>query len=200
MLVGLDLDNTIIDYSQLFQKLLIEQAWCKEQPDSKQELKNVVVALENGQQKWEFLQWQAYGPRCSEARLSSGFLNFLEQGHQKKFQFCVLSHKTVFASQDHRHIHPLRESAIQALDKWGVFSVPGSPLTQNDVHFADHREEKLSLIHKMGCDIFVDDLFEVLEHPQFPKTTKPIWFSSQENINTSLKPYSCWDSVWKGLG
>ena len=199
MLVGLDLDNTIICYDNLFLKLLREQAWCKEQPDGKQELKNVVVALEDGQQKWEFLQWQAYGPRCSEASLSPGFIDFMAQGQQKNIKFCVISHKTVFAKQDLQKIHPLREIAMQTLEKWGLFCVPGLPLTKNDIHFADHRDEKLTMINKMACDVFVDDLYEVLDHPKFPLSTKPIWFSSQGNINTKLIPYPNWKSVWRCL-
>ena len=40
-------------------------------------------------------------------------------------------------------------------------------------------DEKISLIKALKCDVFLDDLPEVLEDAQFPAATKRLWFSEK---------------------
>ena len=73
----------------------------------------------------------------------------------------------------------------------GFFAADGFALIRDDVHFASTRAEKLARIGALHCDVFVDDLPEVLDDPDFPACVKRILFSEtteQEHENYSVCP------------
>ena len=58
------------------------------------------------------------------------------------------------------------------LDQQGICSL----LPDTSIHFEDSREAKIERIEKIGCDVFVDDLFETFSHSGFPKKTEKYLF------------------------
>ena len=95
MRIGIDLDNTIIDYTEAFlfgarQLKLIPEKW----KGQKIELKSVVKSHSEGEQKWQKLQGKVYGQWVHHAKLYSGVFRFLWRCHQRGWETIVVSHKT----------------------------------------------------------------------------------------------------------
>jgi len=78
------------------------------------------------------------------------------------------------------HHDPLGTSCISSamgfLEANGFLSQPGFGASQ--VFFEPTREEKLARIAAQGCNVFIDDLPEVLLHPDFPAACERFLFSS----------------------
>ena len=199
MKIGLDLDNTIIQYDKLFQQLAMESTWLTAPcPKTKNEVRTALRRTEDGQVKWEQLQALAYGPRIQDAELSRGFHAFLEQATLCNIELCIISHKTEFAAQDFSKNCSLRRSAKSALEDWGVLGTHENMISHDQLTFANTRSEKVSLIKAQKCDIFVDDLKEVFLDPHFSKNIKKIWFkgnTSENHQNWSI--CQDWSQVWE---
>jgi len=71
----------------------------------------------------------------------------------------------------------LREAALGWMQAQGFFAQDGFALTRANIHFSQTREEKLSRIAALSCQIFVDDLVEVLGDPGFPTGVERILFA-----------------------
>jgi hypothetical protein len=65
------------------------------------------------------------------------------------------------------------------------------------VHFLETREEKIMKIVSLKCDVFVDDLPEVLSDSNFPKGTKGILFDPVD-VNSDFQA-ACKITSWKQL-
>ena len=67
----------------------------------------------------------------------------------------------------------------------------------NKVYFANTREEKVSLINDLNCDIFIDDLIEVLDHDNLDKNIRRIHLSS--NNSSKIKSFPNWHEIKKNI-
>ena len=70
MIIGIDLDNTVIDYTEAFlfgarQLKLIPKEWT----GKKLKLKSLVQSLSEGELQWQKLQGQVYGQWIQHAKL-----------------------------------------------------------------------------------------------------------------------------------
>ena len=76
MRIGVDLDNTIICYDALFHALALERGWIAParpaRPVRKDAVRRAVRLLPDGDEKWQALQAEAYGPRLASAALFPG--------------------------------------------------------------------------------------------------------------------------------
>ena len=77
MLIGLDFDNTIACYDGVFSseakiKGLVQNEW----KGTKQDLKLLLNALDDGQIIWQAMQGQVYGPSMHKATLFPGVARF----------------------------------------------------------------------------------------------------------------------------
>ena len=70
----------------------------------------------------------------------------------------------------------LRSSALEFLTSCGVFDVDA--ITVKNVHFTNTLDKKIEKIKLLGCEIFIDDLDRVFEHPKFPVNCHKILFNS----------------------
>ena len=50
---------------------------------------------------------------------------------------------------------------------------------ETEIYLNEHLTDKIAMIGKLNCDVFLDDLPEVLGHADFPAKTKKLWFSSK---------------------
>jgi hypothetical protein len=83
------------------------------------------------------------------------------------------------------------------MEAQGLFSEHGGGLAREHVRFTSTRQEKLKRIGELGCDVFVDDLQEVLTDPDFPSSVRRILFS-EITTSTDGVPYCIcrdWPSV-----
>jgi hypothetical protein len=177
MRIGVDLDNTIIRYDALFRRLAEEQGLL---PDdgvgSKKALRDALRLLPDGEQRWTDLQALVYGPRILEAEAFPGVEQFFRRCRELGLDLCVVSHKTEFAASDRSRSTNLRQAALSWLDAKGFFG-PDLGLRREAVHFTSTRQDKTARIAALDCDLFVDDLLEVFEEPDFPQGTLKILFA-----------------------
>lgn len=77
-----------------------------------------------------------------------------------------------------------------------VESGDGSVAREN-VHFEETREGKVRRIAAIGCDLFIDDLPEVLLHPEFPRSTRPILFYREiaQGMPPNVLAFATWESL-----
>ena len=121
MLLGLDFDNTLVSYDEVFRLLainerVIDSSWT----GNKLQLKNYLLSEPNGEFKWQLLQGKAYGKFMHKANLQTGVKDFLLQCKKKKIPICIVSHKTIFGIHDEEKI-PLRDEALKWMHKQGFF-------------------------------------------------------------------------------
>ncbi len=175
MVIGLDLDNTLVGYEELFPVAAAELGLFT--PDELSELsarapgktplRDALRARPGGEYQWRDVQALVYGREIMNARPFPGVLPFLARCRELSLPVFVVSHKTPTASC-RGQIFDLRQVALAWLEKAGLFNPAASPLTPEHVFFAATRAEKLARIAELGCRVFVDDLVELFLEPDFP--------------------------------
>ena len=173
--IGLDFDNTLIDYDDAFAELAVEQELIQAgQAASKREVKDALFNLPDGERVWMRLQGYVYGRGIAKGKLINGVADFLKKAHQRGDQVFIVSHKTEFGHFDETKTD-LREAARGWMRQQGFFDALGLDL--ENVFFKPTRDEKVAKIASLNLDVFVDDLPEVLTHKHFPKYVKKLYFA-----------------------
>jgi len=143
MRLGIDLDNTIICYDEVFsyvakQRGLISPDWL----GSKWEVREAVRSTPNGETTWQSIQGNVYGPLSSLARLYSGVFRFLWRCYARGLEVEIVSHKTEFGHTG-KIDTPLRAAALEFLKGEQIFVDNPSSLIEQ-VTFLDTREQKIA--------------------------------------------------------
>ncbi|MFZ2006083.1 MAG: hypothetical protein WAV02_13415 [Stellaceae bacterium] len=175
--IGLDLDNTLISYEEVFRTYaqrrgLIEAGF----RGGKDEVRQALRRQDDGELKWQQLQGAVYGKGVAEAALFDGADAFLRRASALGREIVIVSHKTEFGHYDPDRIN-LREAALAWMRAQGFFDPDGLGVAPDKVRFTATRGEKLALIRELAVDFFIDDLPEVLEHPEFPPEVTGILFT-----------------------
>ena len=105
MIIGIDLDNTIIDYRNAFWHTALSTGIYTErhknsfsnnhdQVPNKNEIKNHLILEEDGSYKWESLQGLVYGKHIHNAAIYPGVSNFLlhcKKTHLEEYKIAQLT-------------------------------------------------------------------------------------------------------------
>lgn len=189
MHLGLDLDNTIVNYDFAFYAAGRERNLIPaETPQSKVGVKTYLCSI-GREEDWTELQGFVYGPGIRHANLFPAFERFLGRAVDRGWRVTIISHKTRYPYRGPRY--DLHASAAQWLGEQGV--------TQkvSNIYFETDQESKLKRIAYQEVDCFVDDLPEVLGHDQFPAKTRPILFDPGHRHRDEPHPrLSSWDDPW----
>jgi hypothetical protein len=181
MIIGLDFDNTIVEYTPLFRSLAIEKGWLETTSParSKKDVRDSVRLLDDGEMKWRDLQAAVYGPRILDAEPFAGVREFLVRCREMGMSVHVVSHKSEYAANDVERACSLRKMALKWFEASGFFSDEYG-LSEDRVYFADTRQEKVARIAELGCAVFVDDLIETFGEDGFPQGVRRILFTGGE--------------------
>lgn len=172
--IGIDLDNTLVCYDELFHSVAREQNLIgPELPKSKEKIRNAIRLLPDGEQQWTRLQAMVYGPKMSAAQMFEGADVFLRHCTAGGIRPCIVSHKSRRAAQDDEV--DLHEAALQWLAANGFFTELA--LTRGDVFFEPTRADKITRIRDLHCSHFIDDLDEVFDDDEFPRETTKLLFA-----------------------
>lgn len=191
MVIGLDFDNTIVDYNALFYCTALESELVDGSvAATKTAVRDFVRRHDGGEILWQKLQATIYGPDINKAVLFSGVLEFLSRCVQCNMPVYVVSHKTQYAR---RGEVDLRKAALGFMESKGLFNEGPFGLNKERVFFADTRQEKVDIICSLGCDFFIDDLIEVFEEPSFPVGIAGFLFDpGNENQNAGVSIVNSW--------
>jgi hypothetical protein len=177
MRIGIDFDNTLVDYNHVFlaaakQRGLIDTAF----DGSKRVVRDSIRSLPDGELAWQRLQGYVYGAGIGGAAMFSGADFFLHSCRGKGVDVFVISHKTQFGHHDPMCVD-LRRAALDWMAGRGFFCANGFGIPVERVFFESTRAAKLERIRAVGCTHFIDDLEEVFSDPGFPARVLPILFA-----------------------
>lgn len=180
MRIGIDFDNTIVSYDALFHKVARELGVLSADSDipvNKLAIRDYLRAL-NQEDIWTEMQGHVYGARMSEAQIFPQVLKVLSRIKACGHELAIISHKT-------KHPYLGKQYDLHNAARAWIFD----NLCENDVaiipseqiFFELSKEEKLDRIDRVGCDIFIDDLPEILLAANFPKNTQRFLFDPDAN-------------------
>lgn len=171
--IGLDLDNTIIDYSVAAKKYATDNGF--RMPENLANLRIDLRAL--GDLEWQKAQAWLYTEGLTYAKPAAGWNHFLQKIFECEVQLYIVSHKTRVSTVGLRNLN-LHSYAMDWLEN--VLNI--SDITQlQGVFFLPTREAKIEKLASLKLDCFVDDLVEVLTDSKFPTSVKRILFNSNSN-------------------
>lgn len=178
MRIGLDFDNTIVSYDELFYKVAIEKSLIPaDLPRSKLAVRDYLRKADN-ENAWTEMQGYVYGARMSDAIAYPGVIEFIKLARSNGIALAIMSHKT-----KHPFLGPkydLHEAARGWVESYLVEGA--KPLIEPDqVFFEVTKKEKVARIAECECDFFIDDLPEILLMPEFPQKTERILFDPENN-------------------
>jgi hypothetical protein len=191
-LLGIDLDNTIIGYDGLMHSLAVEQGVITPAvPATKRDVCAAVRATPDGENCWQRLQGEVYGPRIRDAVPMAGVQTAVADIVRAGIRVAIVSHKTRRAAQGDGT--DLQEAALGWLDTHGLFR---AGLSRGDVHFTATALDKVARIGELGCRWFVDDLLDILIDPRFPSRTEALWLNAAGgDAPARVRSVPTWDAV-----
>ena len=182
MRIGIDFDNTLVDYDCVFlgaakERGLVDAAFC----GSKRAVRDSIRSLPDGELAWQRLQGYVYGAGIGDATMFNGVDLFLRDCRARGVDVFVVSHKTQFGHHDPMGVD-LRQAALGWMARHGFFCSDGFGIPVERVFFESTRSGKLARIRAIGCTHFIDDLEEVFTDPDFPAQTFPILFAATGSL------------------
>lgn len=186
MRIGLDLDNTLICYDGLFHRLALESYLIEpETPPRKNAVRDRVREL-HGDLQWQELQAQGYGPRLPEAEFFPGARQALIRWRDAGHEIHIISHKSVTSGRGNFR---LRDAALAFLEAHAIISLISG------INFAVDQPQKVKLIRETNCRVMIDDLPEILRHPDFPPSVARVFFDPDGVRQPDLISCSNWAEI-----
>ena len=180
MVLGVDFDNTIVSYDQLFFRVAVEKGLVTgEFKESKTAVRDFLRRV-GKEQEWTEMQGYVYGARMMEALPFPGALECLARLAAFGIKILVISHKTrtPYLGPD----YDLHGAAWQWLEENGFFDRARIGLNREDISFELTKQAKLERISRLGCTHFIDDLPEFLSDPSFPASVSRILFDPNHRL------------------
>lgn len=180
MRVGIDFDNTIVTYDDVFSHAAASFAEIAPGVGrQKRDIRDYLRSLPDGELTWQRLQGYVYGKGISGATMFAGVGQFLRRCRAEHAEIVIVSHKTEFGHHDPDRIN-LRDAARGWMTAQGFFADDGYSIPAANLFFETTRAEKLRRIASLDCTCFIDDLEEVLDDPDFPSGVTRILFSQAD--------------------
>jgi hypothetical protein len=196
MRIGIDFDNTLACYDQLFWTLARDCGSIEESVPHRKDAVRDNLRQRGLEPLWTKLQGQAYGPRILEASPFPDALAAVAEFRQRGWDVFVVSHKTrtPIAGPE----YDLHASARNWLKFHGLFSEQSAIMSTNHVCFELTKRDKLQRIADLGCDWFIDDLPELLTDPNFPPGVGRILFDPHHQVDSlpkEIRRLSAWQEA-----
>ena len=191
--IGLDLDNTVIDYAPAY-RAVARAMGLPQQLVDRESIRESLRKSEEDDEEWQRFQALLYTDGLAYAQPAPGLLEFLRFCGSIDLNVVIISHKTEatpvrFGARD------LRAPASEWLHTQGIVPEHVSP---DWVFFCTNRADKVRTIAELQCDVFVDDLIEVLEDADMPIGITRFHYQAGGNSN-SAKPESIVDADFLSL-
>ncbi len=192
MKIGIDFDNTIICYDNVFANLAKEWKLIPEDYEvTKQKLRDLIRQLPDGETIWQKMQGKVYGELIHNAELFDGFIDFISLCNaDPTIEIYIVSHKT---KKGHFTDVNLRDAAREWLLRKNLLNNDPPFILEKNIFFENTREKKIMRIKKLDCTHFIDDLIEVFESPSFPNHIERLLFQGQQP--SSIKCFANWIEI-----
>lgn len=187
MRVGVDFDNTIVRYDDLFHRVALERDLIPpDLPANKSAVRDFLRAADR-EDDWTEMQGYVYGERMvADAQPFPGARAFFERCRAEGIPTCIISHKTRHPYRGERY--DLHGAARAWLERHGFDAETFFELTKAD---------KLARIGSAGCTHFIDDLPEFLGEADFPPRVQRILFDPNDRYD--VVPPLVKQTSWAGI-
>ncbi len=195
MKIGIDFDNTIICYDDIFHKVACEKKLIPpELTRTKEAVKKYLLARER-EDIWTELQGYVYGTRLIEAAPFPGLPKFFSFCRENDIQTCIISHKTRYPYKGRKY--DLHAAAHTWLESQGWLHSDKVVFKRKNVFFEPTKAEKIYRIKETQCTHFIDDLPDLLSDPIFPEGVNRLLFDPNQNHIKihDFKRVSNWDEI-----
>jgi hypothetical protein len=177
MRIGIDFDNTIACYDGVFHAAALERGMIH--GDIGRDKNSVRDHLNGSGRKDDFteLQGYVYGARMDLVSPYPGFADFVAATRRAGHALFVVSHKTRHPILGPKHdMHAVARGFLA--DRSLMGSGPGQ-IAPDRVFFELTKEEKVGRARALGCEVFIDDLPEILGMDGFPDGMRKILFDPE---------------------
>lgn len=186
MIIGVDFDNTIVCYDELFHReAMLRNLIPAETPPIKEAVRNCLRQLDR-EESWTELQGHVYGTVIDDAPRFPGVIEFFADCKRKGVGVCIISHRTrkPYLGED----VDLHQAARRWLRKQGI---------EADVFLEETKEAKFQRIARQSCSHFIDDLPEFLLDKDFPSGIERILFDPhrKHSQRTDLARAESWTEI-----
>jgi hypothetical protein len=168
--LGVDFDNTIVCYDEVFHRLALEDGLIPASvPPDKTSVRNFLRQA-GKEDRWTALQAIVYGARMSEAQPFPGVLDFFRACAARGVRTSIISHRTrqpIVGEPCDLHA---------AAYRWLEENSFTDHIPRDAIHFRETRADKVTRVREEGCSHFIDDLPEFLEESQLPRDLHRILF------------------------
>lgn len=200
MLIGIDFDNTIVSYDALFHAVALEKGLVPDGlPMSKLAVRDHLRGI-GQEERWTEMQGYVYGVRMVEAQAYDGVVDFMRDAKNAGHSIVVVSHKTRHPFLGPKH--DLHAAARAWIEKHLVYQ--GAPLVEAcEVFFELTKDEKIARIASCGCDVFIDDLPEILLAAEFPVKAARFLFDPDGHHSTTandVRAFHGWKQIAEYIG
>jgi hypothetical protein len=197
--IGIDLDNTLINYDAVFCAFAKERGLlASAAATSKAAIREALRAMPEGELVWQRLQGAVYGKGVRRAVLFDGAATFLQRAHEQDCEVFVVSHKTEFGHFDPDRVN-LRDAALEWMKSQGFFREDGFDIPRQNILFTTTRSDKIAAIAELGVDVFIDDLPEVLEDKGFPAMVTGILFTAGAAVSAYPRAFAHWRDITRTI-
>ena len=164
MRVGIDLDNTIINYSKVFLKICNKYNLKINKENPKVKLKTY-LRKNISERKWTETQGKVYGKEILNANIFQNFNSFIRFAKKNNIDITIISHKSkypILGKKINLHL-----KALQFFKKINL-----KLIKNQNIYFENSLKNKIEKIRECECDYFIDDLLDVLKIKDFLKQQK----------------------------
>jgi len=193
--IGVDFDNTIICYDEIFHKVAIENKLIPlELPPNKGYIRNYLREKGN-EDEWTKMQGYVYGIRLKDAKPFPGVIDFFLYCKQKNIFVYIVSHKTLYPYMGPKY--DLHKAAYEWLKIQGFYDSRKIGLSDENIFLEITKSEKIKRINELKCTHFIDDLPEFLGETNFPEFTNRILFdpNNQHPKKSVYQRMTSWEEI-----
>ena len=195
-IIGLDFDNTLTNYDNLFYETAKDLNLI---PDiikaSKVAIRDYLVSI-NKEEDFTFLQGEVYGLRIANADQPQGMYAALMELKERGYKLKIVSHKTKYPIKGEKY--DLHKGALKWLIKNKFLSKNGLNFKKEDIFFELNKNAKIERIHKEKCDVYIDDLPEILKLIN-PKVERILYNPKEDSKKYEFKTMQSWSDLVKIL-
>jgi len=193
MILGIDFDNTIVCYDQVFHKVALEKNLIDTSiPVSKKAVRDYLRKC-GREDDWTELQGYVYGARMEDAQPFPNVIISIANLVKSGVEVYIISHKTKYPYRGEKYdLH-------KAVRNWFAFNefFKKTGLSEKNIFLELTLQDKIQRIKNVKCDFFIDDLPELFDEKTFPETTKKILFDpNNTHINDNVyKRVASWKNI-----
>lgn len=173
MKVGIDFDNTLVSYESVFHKVALEKGYIDAGVSKSKLAVRENLRARDMEDVWTELQGYVYGACMDQADIFPCVIETLSWARENSVEVAIVSHKTRFPYLG--PAYDLHRAAGEWIEKT-LRDADGPLVCPEHLYFREAVDEKIACIAEIGCDVFIDDLPEILLAPTFPTAARRYLF------------------------